>query len=92
VTSTAELTATDLELLLAYPTGDDFECDGLGDDECTREAVARAVWDGECDHAGETLLCVEHRDQLAAEVESGRDIVCEECGEPVRLVAIEPLR
>jgi hypothetical protein len=94
VTSLAEISALDLKLMLTDETPDSPPCDGLDDDGCgppALEAVARAVWDGSCAHVGETLLCVQHRDELQADVDSGRQIMCSACRKYVR-VRIEPLR
>jgi hypothetical protein len=91
VISVDELTASDLARWFLIEAPDSPPCDGLDEDGCGLEAVARAVWDGSCDHVGETLLCIAHRDELQADVDSGRIITCSACRKYVR-VRIEPLR
>jgi hypothetical protein len=92
VTSVDELTAADLKLWLTLEAPDSPPCDGLDDDGCGLEAVARAIWDGSCDHVwDESLLCVRHREELARALGFGGFLDCRVCRKLIR-ARIEPLR
>jgi hypothetical protein len=93
VTDLDDITALDLARWLVDEAPDSPPCDGLDEDGCALEAVAKALWDGGCDHfAGETLLCADHRDELRAAVMSGRLWRCRDCRKFARVVRIEPIR
>lgn len=93
MTAVDELTALDLARWLVDEAPDSPPCDGLDEDGCGLEAVARAIWDGGCEHvAQESLLCADHRDELEADVKAGRLLACAVCRKYLRVIRIEPLR
>jgi hypothetical protein len=93
VTDLADITALDLARWLADEAPDSPPCDGLDEDGCGLEAVARAIWDGGCEHvAAESLLCADHRDELEAGIRAGRIRTCAVCRKYLRVVRIESLR
>ena len=89
--------AEDLDLSWVTFTDDrEDECCELDQDgvECSREAVAVAVFDRLCG-CGPSLLrcCADHRDELLAEDrEPDSDWRCSECGAPMRLLRIDSIR
>lgn len=92
MTSLDEATALDLKHWLDDEAPDSPPCDGLDEDGCGMEAVARAVWESACEHVDhETLLCALHQDELKTFLESGQILKCRHCRKLVR-VQIWPLR
>jgi len=86
--------AEDLDLSWVTFTDDreDEPCD-WHDGQCSREAVALAVWDRPCDCHGPTdRLCAAHRDEVLATDRRPGDWFCNDCGATVRLLRIEPIR
>ena len=92
MTAVDEITAEALARWFRSETPDSPDCDGLDDDGCGLEAVARAVWESACAHVDhETLLCALHQDELRTFLVSGQILKCRHCRKLVR-VQIWPLR
>jgi hypothetical protein len=92
VTTLDDVSLHRLELMLTGSGPSRPGCDGLDEDGCGLEAVARAVWDGSCDHIpAETMLCAGHRDELEDAVAARAYWPCPSCRK-LASVRIEPLR